>query len=189
MLQQPRSKAEDMEARKARAEVMADTYAKKFSQPLISAADLADALRNSREGGGKVVLVDVRSPEERAVSVMEDAIHGERGLEALSDAELTAAALIVPYCTIGYRSGRVAERLVRERGLASERVRNGAGVVLFSHHPDLVFIDPLSGARTRKLHVFGREWDIASLDYTTETFDTWWSYVKQGLGVLLGMSG
>jgi rhodanese-related sulfurtransferase len=61
----------------------------------------------------KLVLVDVRSPEEIAVSRIPEAIttaEFEKNLGQYQDAK------VVAYCTIGYRSGLYAQKL-RQQGV------------------------------------------------------------------------
>src|SRR5688500_7334789 len=58
------------------------------------------------DAGEPVVLVDVRSAEERAVSTLPGAVPAER-VEA--DPERFRGRELVAYCTIGYRSGEWAE--------------------------------------------------------------------------------
>jgi rhodanese-related sulfurtransferase len=88
-----------------------------------------------RSAGTPVLLVDVRLPEEQEVSIIEGAV----AVDAFESAgaagqQYSPAALlntiVVPYCTIGYRSGLYARKL-RAAGYA--QVRNGEGVVMWTH--------------------------------------------------------
>lgn len=74
----------------------------------ISTATLAQRL----EQGESIVLVDVRKPEEYAVSHLPGAIHAE-SVEALQQGLRNAKNVrIVAYCSIGYRSARLTQQLV-----------------------------------------------------------------------------
>jgi rhodanese-related sulfurtransferase len=157
-----------------------------------------------------LVLVDVRSEPEQRVSVVQGAISQDvfmrtRLPELLAQltprthpvqSELNKGVkphlplalplpLVVPYCTIGYRSGRFAQLLVQQYGLPSARVRNGEGVVLFSYEKEVVFVRPKDfegdseGESTRDVHVFGTDWDLCAADVRAHRFG-WWSYVMNG---------
>jgi rhodanese-related sulfurtransferase len=83
-----------------------------------------------------LLLIDVRLPEEQAVSMIQGAISLDEFEAAEANGEYSAHALaatetvLVPYCTIGYRSGTYAEKL-KARGYKD--VRNGEGVVMWTH--------------------------------------------------------
>lgn len=105
-----------------------------------------------RETDGRLVLVDCRSPEERAVSGIEGAISRdtfEANLESYRDRR------VVTYCTIGYRSGVYAKEL----NTVGFNVHNLVGGVLAWAHADAPFVTP-DGESTRRVHVYGRTWDI-----------------------------
>jgi sodium/bile acid cotransporter 7 len=106
---------------------------------------------------GTAILVDVRTPAERSVSMIPGAI-------ATDDYERRAAEFdgkrVITYCTIGYRSGLYARKL-RERGVDAA---NLAGSILAWAHAGGEFVDP-SGKPTRKLHIYGAEWDLAPDNY------------------------
>jgi hypothetical protein len=89
--------------------------------------------------------------------------------------------LVVPYCTIGYRSGVLCNKLLNDVRIAaavkaaSIEVRNGAGVVPFSHEPCVntnpsAFVVPATNEPTKTIHVFGTDWDALSDEYTSVTF-------------------
>jgi len=102
------------------------------------------------------VLVDVRKPAERAVSMIPGAIAKEE-FEQRRD-ELNGRN-VVTYCTVGYRSGLYASELLDE-GWA---VLNLEGSILAWTHSgrDLV----ADGEPVRRLHVYGRQWDLAASGY------------------------
>ncbi|NIA14534.1 MAG: hypothetical protein GWP08_10675 [Nitrospiraceae bacterium] len=135
---------------------MADDYAARFPDvPCISAEMLKPLLRPS----GEVVLLDTRAPEEYKVSRIPDAVplrEFERNIEAYRGKK------IVAYCTIGYRSGRYAAKL-RKEGFDVHNLRGG---ILAWVHADGA-LENESGA-TKRVHVYGRDWDLAPEDYETE---------------------
>lgn len=119
--------------------------------PEISAAELDD-LQASRP----ILLVDVRNPEERAVSIIPGAITPE-ALEERWDEATTRP--VVTYCTIGHRSG-IAARELRERGVDAY---NLAGAILaWTHHGgELVN----AAGPTRRVHVGGPKWALQADGY------------------------
>ena len=86
----------------------------------ISATDLA-ARRN---GGEKILLVDVREPHELAISRIEGAENYPLGSLAARLAELDSSQEIVLFCKVGNRSQRALE-LLRSAGFRKVKVLNG----------------------------------------------------------------
>ena len=87
--------------------------------PDISATDLMSRL----ESGDDLVLVDVRQPHEQEVSMLPGAITADQFQQSAADYK---GKTIVPYCTIGGRSGMYSLQL-QEQGWD---VLNFAGSVL-----------------------------------------------------------
>lgn len=106
------------------------------STPNIATTELGERLR----GGERIVLVDVRTPEEQTVSMIPGALSREafeaEVLPSLAGdgpkATELKGALVVPYCTVGYRSGLYAQELVQKHGLNPQNVRNGEGVIMWT---------------------------------------------------------
>ena len=83
--------------------------------PSIETAALSELLRDPAHS---LVLLDVREPEEFAVSHLRGAVRvtsPDRAAALLSD--MPEGATVVAYCSVGYRSARLAAAL-RDRGLA-----------------------------------------------------------------------
>ncbi len=157
--------AQSAEERYSEAKGMFERANAKFEQTPLSAA----GVRALRDRGERVVLVDVRSAEERGVSVIQGSISEaefwQAGLESYRGAH------VVGYCTIGFRSGMFAQKL-KSKGL--ENVYNGEGVVLWTHDakaPPLVSRDD-KGRETpvQRVHTYGDKWDLASEEYKTCQF-------------------
>ena len=128
-------------------------YAQKFPQV---EAITAEQLQQLQQHGKKLVLVDVRSPEEIAVSHIPGAITPakfEKNLTKYQD------AMIIAYCTIGYRSGLYAQKL-QQQGV---KVFNFAGSLLAWSHAGGELIN--GEGKTNKVHVFGRQWQLTAEDY------------------------
>jgi len=117
----------------------------------ISAAALRERLP-----ADDTVLVDVRSPAERAVSTLPGAITPEEfegQLEDLGD------CTVVAYCTVGARSSKYARRMSR-KGVP---VLNLEGSLLAWTHAAGELTD--GSSTTTKLHVFGPRWNLAADGY------------------------
>ena len=117
----------------------------------ISAAALRERL-----SAGYTVLVDVRSPAERAVSTLPGAISPdefEDRLEELGD------CTVVAYCTVGARSSRYARRM----GKKGVPVLNLEGSLLAWTHAGGELTD--GSSPTNRLHVFGPRWNLAADGY------------------------
>ncbi|CBN76442.1 bile Acid:Na+ symporter family [Ectocarpus siliculosus] len=156
-----------------------------------------DVLRLEQEGK-KVLLVDVRTEDEMKVSMLRGALTREEfENSSLGEAARTgkkfrersgegeeAWGVVAPYCTVGFRSGQYAKKLV---DLGYPSVRNSEGVVLWTHDVGNGLVaraadevesggSPGSGPRNgsgvevKRLHVFGSPWDHASDDFETIKF-------------------
>lgn len=107
----------------------------------------------SREEKRDYVLVDVRTPEERNVSIIAGAIDNgyfEHNITSYQNKK------IIVYCTIGYRSGFYAEAL-REKGLDAYNLSEG---ILGWTHVDGLLVNS-QGQTTDEVHVYSRPWDLA----------------------------
>lgn len=126
--------------------------------PVLSPPEVMEAMKT-----GNLVLVDVRSPEERGVSMLPGAVSQAEFEAALAEsgAAVPAGRTVVAYCTIGFRSSAWAERMAK-RGV---RAFNMEGSILAWTHA----AGPLvaNGASTRRLHVYGKRWNLAAPGYET----------------------
>jgi rhodanese-related sulfurtransferase len=158
--------------------------------PIISTAEIISIMSGQNKdinGVNKsVLLVDVRSEAERRVSMIPFAISVEDfEIDLKKNPELYKTRLIVPYCTIGYRSGKYGSELIKNYGCSN--VRNGEGVVLWTYSgSDLVQTNG-KGVITpaNKVHTFGSTWDLSSPKYTSVQFG-YFSFVYEGLRSIFG---
>jgi sodium/bile acid cotransporter 7 len=110
------------------------------------------------DGDEPPVLVDVRSPEEQAVSMIPGAITRDQFERRQGELE---GRVVVAYCTIGYRSGLFAEVL----SAYDWDARNLEGSILaWTHSGRDLEVD---GQPVRRLHVYGSRWDLAASGYET----------------------
>jgi sodium/bile acid cotransporter 7 len=105
-----------------------------------------------------VVLVDVRSPREQAVSMLPHAVPHHVFLKNLPAYQ---GRRIVAYCTVAYRSGKLARKL-HERGVRVANLRGG--ILGWLHAGGKVHRD---GMPVKAVHVYGKKWDLAPGDYLT----------------------
>lgn len=104
----------------------------------------------------EVVLVDVRTPEEMAVSKIPSAITLE---EFQENFDTYAEHKIVYYCTIGYRSG-IEARKAQQNNLDAYNLYGG---VLAWSHIGQQFIR--GDKETRDVHVYGEKWSLTPQGY------------------------
>lgn len=109
----------------------------------------------------KVVLIDVRRPAEREISMLPGAISKDDYLTHMNAYKgLTAVA----YCTIGYRSGKFAEKMVA-KGIG---IKNMAGGLLaWLHDGGWVYHE---GKEVKRIHVYGPRWDYPPEGYESIRF-------------------
>ncbi|MCP9883739.1 rhodanese-like domain-containing protein [Synechococcus sp. ATX 2A4] len=120
-------------------------------QPEIS---VAEWLNRSNER--PAVLVDVREPHERRVSMLPGAITKE---EFERNSTRYRSWVVVPYCTIGVRSG-IYTKTLRDQGFEAQ---NLAGSALAWAHAGLPF--EADGQATRRVHVFNAGWNLLPRGY------------------------
>jgi len=103
-----------------------------------------------------VVLVDVRSPKERRVSMIPGAISQKEFEKSIK--QFTGKKIIL-YCTIGYRSGEQVVRM-RKKGMDAYNLIGG---VLAWAHAGQIFSSP--DGDSLRVHVYGKEWNLAPVKY------------------------
>ncbi len=102
----------------------------------------------------KVILVDIRKPKEQAVSMIIGAItetEFRRNPSAYRD------YIVIAYCTIGSRSGKLARKL-KKKGISMFNMRGG--ILAWLHAGGIVHKD---GKPVNRVHVYGRKWNLAPL--------------------------
>ncbi len=141
------------DAQRAKIEEMYEGYRDEFEDIReVRPADIAEAY-----GTGDIILVDVRTAEEQAVSMIPGAITKEAFEK---DRESYTDMHVVVHCTIGYRSGVYVQEL-GEQGIEAE---NLAGSLLLWAHEGLPLEDS-EGNSTTRVHVYGKQWDFLPEGY------------------------
>ncbi|KAI8476082.1 MAG: hypothetical protein J3K34DRAFT_402029 [Monoraphidium minutum] len=134
----------------------------------------AEQLRGLLEGDAKVVVVDVRTPEEQQVSM----IPGPPGAvvtrpEFEADPARWRGYQAVCQCTVGYRSGVYAQRIAAAvDGAGPAAAANLRGGILAWTHAGLPLVDPATGAATRRVHVYAPRWALHGDGYAPVAFGT-----------------
>jgi rhodanese-related sulfurtransferase len=126
--------------------------------PDVSSRTLSKLIDSSALDTAKnFILVDVRTPQERQVSVIPGAVDGDSFEHHFADHQHKK---IIVYCTIGYRSGFYA-RTLREKGLDAYNLREG---ILGWTHIDGLLLDS-HGQSTQRVHVYSHPWNLAVKDH------------------------
>ena len=139
-------------AKRRKVEAMYNNYKKSFPE----VADLSAERALKLMDGGRVVFVDVREPREQALSMLPGAITDR---EFLRNPEAYRDLLIIGYCTISYRSGKLARKL-QKKGIHMHNLRGG--ILSWLHAGGRVYKD---GEPVNRMHVYGRKWDLAPSAY------------------------
>jgi sodium/bile acid cotransporter 7 len=108
-----------------------------------------------------VVFLDVRKTEEQQVSMIPGAITKEKFMDNL---ERYRGKRIIAYCTISYRSGKLAAKLER-KGISVINLKAGLLGWVHAGGPLVRQQQPV-----QQLHVYGRKWDLAPAGIDTIYF-------------------
>ena len=164
MARRPYGEDED-QRRKSEIDRMFAEFEPKFPKaPVITCEELAQDMRDNSK---PLVVVDVRTKEEQNVSVIKSAIRKE-DFEALKS-EFTDHK-VVAYCTIGYRSGDYVQKL---RAQNFEAYNLKGSILAWTHSGgELEEGATDGGGPTRRIHTFGKDWDLASTNFEAEYFQT-----------------
>jgi rhodanese-related sulfurtransferase len=114
--------------------------------------DIAAAEAIRLLGQPDITFVDVREPREQQVSMIPGALSQR---DFLARIDRFRGQTIIVYCTIGYRSGKLALKL-RQKGL--DVINLKAGLLGWVHAGGVVV---QNGREVKQIHVYGRKWDLA----------------------------
>jgi len=132
---------------------MTAEYRKEYEDvPELSVSELVSRMETE-----DVIVVDVRTRPEQAVSMIPGAIPQS---EFESHKEKYKDKTVITYCTIGSRSGRYAH-LLRSEGFIAH---NLSGSILAWAHAGRLLVGP-GGAETRRVHVYGPKWNLLPRGY------------------------
>lgn len=130
-------------------EEMATKMASKFSAPIISLQELKK-IQNDKN----VIILDARELEEFNVSHIKNSLMVGYDDFDLSSVEKTVGKdqKIIVYCSVGYRSGDIAERL-RKAGYDAYNLYGGLFGWINSN--ENIYINNIE---TKKIHGFSKKW-------------------------------
>jgi rhodanese-related sulfurtransferase len=118
-------------------------------EELIAASEQGGFPVDGDEGRKRFLLVDVRDDNEHSVSLIPGAITRS---DYESNRALYVAQRIVPYCTVGYRSGRYTREL-RQQGVDAV---NFEGSIMAWVEAGQPLVTP-NGKDTRRVHTWSRQ--------------------------------
>ena len=135
-------------AKKRKIDEMYEGYKKHFPKVKdFSARQILQLMDRER-----IIFVDIRKTKEQTVSMITGAItemEFRRNLSAYRD------YIVIGYCTIGSRSGKLARKL-KKKGIRMFNMRGG--ILAWLHAGGIVHKD---GKLVNRVHVYGRKWNLA----------------------------
>jgi len=133
-------------------EAMYQSYKKDF--PGVPDIQLSDAMRLLQEG--KALFIDVREEKEQQVSMLPGAVTEK---QFLKNPGKYRDRTLVGYCTISYRSGKLAEKL-NAQGITLLNLKGG--LLAWVHAGGKVYDQR---GETKRIHVYGKKWNLGPKDY------------------------
>jgi sodium/bile acid cotransporter 7 len=138
--------------KRAKIETMYRDYKKDFAD----VADIAPAAAMELLKNSPVVFVDVRAEKEQEVSMLPGAIIEQ---EFLDHPERYRDKVIIGYCTISYRSGKLAEKL-KAQGITLLNLKGG--LLAWVHAGGKVYD---KNGETQRIHVYSTKWNLGPKAY------------------------
>ncbi|MBW2252050.1 MAG: rhodanese-like domain-containing protein, partial [Deltaproteobacteria bacterium] len=135
-------------AKKRKIDEMYEGYKKDFPKVKDFSAEQSLQLMDR----GKIIFVDIRETEEQAVSMITGAI---TEMEFRRNPSAYRDYIIIGYCTIGFRSGKLARKL-KKKGISMYNMQGG--ILAWLHAGGIVHKD---GKPVNRVHVYSRKWDLA----------------------------
>ena len=136
---------------------------------------------------GSALFVDVRTDAEMEVSRIPGALRKDEfearlrtSREAVSEEEegqggdKESIGTVIAYCTVGVRSGRYVEAMKKEYPKLC--ILNLKGSILSWTHANMPLEDS-TGNAAKRVHVYGKKWDLAHPKYEAVVFSSWPSMV------------
>ncbi len=116
--------------------------------PQVPDITVPEAMRLNQED--KLIFVDIREPEEQAVSMLPNSLTEK---QLLANLDHYRDKKIVAYCTISYRSGKFAQKM-RKKGLDIYNLKGG--LLAWVNEGGKVYDQD---QETKRIHVYGRRWN------------------------------
>ncbi|MCS6991004.1 MAG: rhodanese-like domain-containing protein [Chitinophagales bacterium] len=139
----------------ALAQISNPAFAKVLDQLLSHSVPLISVQEAARRGD--VVFLDAREKEEYEISHIAGALHvGYKSFQPHVVQQLSRARPIVVYCSVGYRSERIAEKLIQS---GFTQVYNLHGGIFEWVNQQLPIVNA-AGEKTQRVHAYDRVWGI-----------------------------
>ena len=130
-----------------------DKMAKKMADKTVPIIKSAQVVKLQAKGK-KIVFLDARESAEYKVSHIKDAIHiGYDEFNMKSVKGIDKDAIIVVYCSVGYRSGKIGKKL-REAGFTSVFNLWG-GLFDWANNGNVIYA---KGKKVKKVHPYNNNW-------------------------------
>jgi rhodanese-related sulfurtransferase len=125
----------------------------KHTVPVITVKELADEKRLEKP----MVLLDIRSPEEYTVSRIEGARFVDYDHFSDKDvADISKESEIILYCSVGYRSEKIGEKLL---DIGYKNVRNLYGGIFQWKNEGFEVVNK-HYMRTDSVHTYNKSWSV-----------------------------
>ena len=138
--------------RRYKIEAMYQGYKKDF--PGVPDIEPEEAMRLLQEG--KALFIDVREAKEQQVSMLPGAVTEK---QFLKDPGRHRDRTLIGYCTISYRSGKLAEKLSAQ-GITLLNLKGG--LLAWVHAGGKVYDQ---NGETKRIHVYGKKWNLGPEGY------------------------
>jgi len=114
-------------------------------------------------------FIDVRTEDEIKISKLPNSVTKHKFENEIMN-NIGKDVLLIPYCTIGYRSGVYGTYLLNN---GFTNVKNGEGVVLWTYTGKPLIKDLNNFQQeTYEVHTYGKKWDLLADGYISYQFTT-----------------
>lgn len=144
----------DGQAKKQKIYTMYRKYKDSFFPNIVDISVEEILKRQDREG---ILFIDVREPMEQEVSMIAGAIttdEFDRNIDKYKN------YTIITYCTIGYRTGIYARRLLKHKGIKSYNMIGG--LLSWVHSGQKIYLETME---TNRVHVYVKKLDLLPKGY------------------------
>ena len=160
-------KRDNFDDENARRVAAIEALVSKFADETVPAMRVKEVLEIlERDTEKRVVFLDCRDAEERAVSVIPGAVSEyDDGKEIKTEDEDGKETIVICYCTIGYRSQKKVQEL-KKRNPDVKAYNLSGSIVAWTHDPRApALVDPKTGKETKRVHTYGKTWALQLKDY------------------------
>ena len=173
-----REEEEELVKENARRRAALETTVAKFTDdavPSMTVREVLNVINNQEENAKRVLFLDCREKEERAVSIIPGASSAEEFEDDFEKQQDDGKeTIVVCYCTIGYRSQKkvqeLSKRLARSRPDVKAYNLSGS-IVAWTHETDAPkLLDPKTGKETNRVHTYGKTWALQSVEYESVVY-------------------